>query len=174
MKKHAKIVVLSLAGVAVALAGTVAFFSRLEPSTVGKTIPYLATLTPKEEADMLTSFASPRTGTLTSKIHSTVYVIDEKYETVREALKKDLKSRATSASSFPVKNSSFTMFSFGAPGGSGAVTISIRKTSAKKTTVGVAESRSLNIADRAKLWYAGVTSKGKGGMLMVTNSKTNR
>lgn len=173
MKKHAKIVVLSLAGVAIALAGTVAFFSRLEPSTVGKTIPYLAALNPKDESDMLTSFASPRTGTLTRKTHTTRYFINEKYETVRDALKKDLKSRSSSASSYPPKNSEITLFNLGAPGAAGAVTVSIHKTSEELTTVGVVESRSLNPLDRAKLWYAGVTSKRKGGILVVTNSKTN-
>lgn len=173
MKKHAKIVVLSLAGVAIALAGTVAFFSKLEPGTVGKTIPYLAAHKPKDEADMLTRFTNAGRGTLTTKTHTTIYTLDEKYETVCEALKKDLKSRSYSVTPNPAKGSSFTIIGFRVAGAARTANVSIRRSGAYQTTVVVLENRSVNPLDKVKLWYAGVTSKRKTGVLVLTNSKTN-
>lgn len=174
MNKHLKIVVLSLVVVGAALAGTVMLLSRPEPSTVSKTIPYLASLKSSEESEMLTSVTSRSLGTLTNKMRTTTYEINEKYEVVRDALKKDLKSRATSASSYPTKNSTFTMINMGMPGKSGTYSVTIRKASASHTTVGLVENRSLNPVDRIKLWYAGVTGKSKGGITVVANGKPIR
>lgn len=172
MKKHAKIVVLTVTVLSIALAGVILISSRSEPGIVGRTIPYLAGLTPTDEAETLTSYTGSRTGTFTSKMHSSVYNISEKYETVMIALKKDLKARITATSSSSVKHLNFTMFNIGKPGATGGVTINVRKISDRVTSVYIIETRSPNPIDQVKLWYAGVTGKRQGGLVVVTNSKS--
>lgn len=174
MKKHTKIVLLSLVTVGVVLAGTVMFLSRPEPDNIGQLVPYLAHRKPSDESETLTSFAGGRAGTLSNKMHTKVFTIDEKFEVVRDALKKDLNSRTLNVTNYATKSMTFTIMSVGKPSAAGSFSLTIRKASDRTTTVGVIEHQSLNPVDRIKLWYAGVTSKKKGGIIVVSNAKPKR
>lgn len=172
MKRHTKIVAIVILGAALVTVGSVLMLSRPEKSGFIESIPYLAHRKAASESDMLTFTSGPRA--FSNKSHATEFVVDEDFNKVHEALKKELKPRASIASAYPTKNPSFTMYGFGSVGKPGSRMISVKAVQKKKTSITVIEQQTINPLDQMKMWFSNLKKGSRGGITVFTNQKNGR
>ena len=152
MKSRVKIIVFSLVCLMVVLGGVLMFLSQPQAGSIARLIPYLEKRKPTDQSETLTSIQSARAGSFTSKMHTATYLIDEKYEAVRNRIKNDLKGRITSQKDYSTNGLIFTMMNVMTPNPNERFSVTVRNNYDKKTKVGFIVKLPLNPVGKAKLW----------------------